>query len=59
MGVKSTSTVTREQALAWIRKDLDACSDEQLEDMLETVAEANGDHFINFTINTPYRPGEH
>ncbi len=50
MGVKSTRTITRGQALETIRRNLDKLSNEQLEVITEMVAEASHDRFSNFLV---------
>jgi len=53
MGVKSTITLTRDEAIAQIESDIKkifSFSNSSLEYILEVLAEADNRHFDNFTV---------
>lgn len=59
MGVKSTRTITRGQALQILFRDMEKLSNDQLAEIVEMIAEASHDILTNFQVtDTLEIPGE-
>ena len=54
MGIKSTRKIKRATALEIVKDKMHLLTNEDLEEIVETIAERDGDRFTNFIVNDTF-----